>query len=70
MCAMAQEFMTRRQVAAYLTEHGLPIGKGQLDKLCWRGEGPPCAGDWGNRKLYRPDVALDWALKRLNGGAS
>ena len=67
---MQQEFLTRRQLVEYLTNLGLPIGKGQLDKIIWRGEGPPAAGRWGNRDVFRPDVALDWALKRLQGGAS
>ena len=71
--AMAQEYMTRRQVAEYLTSHGLPIGKGQLEKLCWQGEGPPEEGVWGNRKIYKPDRVLEWALTRhlkSSGGAS
>jgi hypothetical protein len=67
---MAQVFLTRRALVKYLNERGLPIGMGQLEKLCWRGEGPAEAGEWGNRKIYTPDEADDWLMKRLQGDAS
>ena len=60
-----QEFLTRRQLAEYLTSLGLPIGKGTIDKLCMRGEGPPAAGRWGNRDVYRPEQVRAWAMRYL-----
>jgi hypothetical protein len=63
---MQQEFLTRRQLVEFLHQIGLPTGKGQLDKLVWRGEGPPSAGRWGNRDVFRPDDVRDWAMQRLH----
>jgi hypothetical protein len=64
-----ERYLTRRQLAKFLSEHGFPIGKSTLDKLAMpsRGgdEGPPAAGFWGNRALYDPDKALAWAKKRF-----
>ena len=62
-----REYMTRRQLAEFLTERGFPISKSTLDKLAMpsRGEGPPHVGFWGNRALYEPDKSLAWAKKRF-----
>lgn len=62
-----KEYLTRRELAAFLTEHGFPISKSTLDKLSMPAinEGPPAAGFWGNRALYDPDRALAWAKKRF-----
>jgi hypothetical protein len=62
---MHQEFLTRRQLVAFLNALGLPIGKGQLDKLIWRGDGPPAAGRWGNRDVFRPEAAREWAMSHM-----
>jgi len=61
------KYMTRRQLAEFLTEHGFKISKSTLDKLSMpsRGEGPPAAGFWGNRGLYEPAKALAWAKSRF-----
>jgi hypothetical protein len=67
---MMQEFLTRRQLAEYLTNLGLPLGKSQLDKIIWRGEGPPAVGRWGNRDVYRPAEAYDWAMRYLRPSPS
>ena len=62
-----REYMTRRQLAEFLTERGFPISKSTLDKLAMpsRGEGPPAAGFWANRALYDPARALTWAKGRF-----
>ncbi len=62
-----REYMTRRQLAEFLTERGFPISKSTLDKLAMpsRGEGPPPAGFWANRALYDPTKALAWAKGRF-----
>jgi len=59
--------MTRRQIAAYLREHGVPVGDSTLDKLCMPtvNEGPPVAAWWGRRPLYDPEEALAWAESRM-----
>jgi hypothetical protein len=64
---MTEKYLTRRELADFLTEHGFPITKSTLDKLSMpaRGEGPPHAGFWGNRALYDPEKALAWAKKRF-----
>jgi hypothetical protein len=58
--------VTRGQLVSLLREHGYPIGKSTLDKLCMPAinEGPPVAAWWGRRPLYDPDEALTWAEKR------
>jgi hypothetical protein len=61
---MAQEFLTRKQLVAYLTDIGLPTSKSHLDKLSMKGEGPPTAGRWGRCDIYKPDTVRDWALKK------
>jgi hypothetical protein len=62
-----ERFLTRRELAAFLTEHGFPISRSTLEKLSMpkRAEGPPAVGFWGNRALYDPDRALIWARKRF-----
>jgi hypothetical protein len=64
---MTEKYLTRRELAAFLTEHGFPIAKSTLDKLSMptRAEGPPHAGFWGNRVLYDPKQALAWAKERF-----
>jgi hypothetical protein len=59
--------MTRRQIAKYLREHGVPVGDSTLDKLCMPtvNEGPPVAVWWGRRPLYDPADALAWAEGRM-----
>ena len=64
---MQQEFWTRRQLVEELNKRGLPIGKGQLDKLIWSGEGPETAGRWGNRDVFQPERAIAWAISRIVG---
>jgi hypothetical protein len=62
---LQQEFWTRRQLVEELKKRGLPIGKGQLDKLIWSGEGPATAGRWGNRDVFEPKGAIAWAISRI-----
>jgi hypothetical protein len=67
-----EKYLTRRELAEFLTEHGFPITKSTLDKLCMPtcGEGPPHVGVWGHRTLYEPDKALAWARKRFRANRS
>jgi hypothetical protein len=60
-------YLTRRELAQFLTERGFPISKSTLDKLAMPacGEGPPHVGFWGNRALYDPDKSLAWARNRF-----
>jgi hypothetical protein len=53
-------YLTRRELAKFLTERGFPMSKSTLDKLAMpsRNEGPPHVGFWGNRALYDPERAL------------
>jgi hypothetical protein len=60
-------YLTRRELAEFLTQRGFPISYSTLLKLAMpsRGEGPPAIGFWGNRALYDPEKALAWAKKRF-----
>jgi hypothetical protein len=62
-------YLTRREIAQFLTERGYPIGKSTIDKLSMpsRGsaDGPPPAGFWGNKALYDPSKVLAWAKSRF-----
>jgi hypothetical protein len=64
-----ERYLTRREIAQFLTEQGYPIGKSTIDRLSMpsRGsaDGPPPAGFWGNRVLYDPNKALAWAKDRF-----
>jgi hypothetical protein len=59
------ELLTRRQLAAALTERGLPIAPATLAAMAVRGAGPPFQV-WGRRPLYSLESALAWARGRLN----
>jgi hypothetical protein len=62
-----REYLTRAQLAEFLTARGYPISRSTLAKLCApaRGEGPPAIGFWSNRALYDPARALAWARNRF-----
>jgi hypothetical protein len=62
-----REYLTRRELAQYLTENGYPISFSRLNHLCApsRGEGPPLAGVWDGRGYYDPPTGLAWGLKRF-----
>jgi hypothetical protein len=64
---MSKAYLTRAELAEFLTAKGYPISVSTLAKLSMpsRGEGPPKAGFWGNRALYDPERALAWAAKRF-----
>ena len=64
--------MTREQLFAFLHEHGWPVGKGTWQKLCSPsiGKGPPIAGYWGKRPLYRPTEGLAWMRSLLSASPS
>ena len=62
-----QPLLTRRQLVGYLNDNGFPIGRGTLNRLCSPAydDGPPVAGWWGNRPVYEPARAIEWARARL-----
>jgi hypothetical protein len=62
-----EKLLTRRQLAAFLTEHGYPTGHSTLAKYCSPAinTGPPAECWWGKRPMYRPSRALEWAQSRL-----
>jgi hypothetical protein len=62
------EFLTRDQLAVYLSMVGFPITISTLDKLCAPaiGDGPPVAKYWGRRPLYDLEQCLAWARARLS----
>ena len=64
---MSKAYLTRHELADFLSSNGFPISKSTLDKLAMpsRGEGPPAAGFWANRALYEPSKALVWAKSRF-----
>ena len=68
------EFLTRAEIPEFLAQHGFPIGRSTIDKLSMpsRGDsaGPPPAGIWGNRHLYRPGQVLRWARNRFRSIAA
>jgi hypothetical protein len=66
-CMTEQPLLTRRQLVIYLNEQGFPIGSGTLNRLCSPAysDGPPVAGWWGNRPMYEPAAAIEWARARL-----
>jgi hypothetical protein len=59
--------MTRRQIVQHLRDQGYPIGLSTFNKLCAPAinMGPPVAGWFGNRPLYDPRAAVEWATARL-----
>jgi len=60
-----REFLTRPEIAEFLTQQGFPTPKGTLQKLASVGGGPPYR-IYGNKALYRPPEALAWARSRLS----
>jgi hypothetical protein len=67
MASVEDRYLTRRELAEFLTERGYPISYSTLLKLAMpsRNEGPPAAGFWGNKALYEPAKALAWAKRRF-----
>jgi hypothetical protein len=61
------ELLTRQQAALYLTASGFPTSEQLLAMLgmaAHRTTGPPIAGVWGRRVMYRPADLLAWARAR------
>jgi hypothetical protein len=67
MATQPQEYLTRDQLVEFLNARGFPVKKHAFHKLAQPsvGQGPPIAGYWGKRPLYRPDTSLKWARARL-----
>ncbi len=64
--SVGQRYLTRRQLAEFLTEHGFPISKSTLDKLAMqRAARVRPMSVFGGVALYDPDKALAWAKKRF-----
>lgn len=62
---MTFRYLSRREAAVYLTEHGFPCSAKTLAKYACQGGGPRYA-KYGLRVLYRPDDLLSWALGRCS----
>jgi len=62
---MDKRYLTRRQSAAFLQEHGYPISFSHLNKLAMQHQGPPVAGKWGRYDLHAPAALLEWAENRV-----
>jgi hypothetical protein len=64
--------MTRKQAADYLRQHGFPVTRNFLEKVCApsRDEGPEPAGQWGKIWLYTGPALLAWARGRLRNAPS
>jgi hypothetical protein len=62
-----REYLTRSNLAKFLTNNGYPVSPSTLAKLCApaRGEGPPAAGVWLGRPFYDPAKGLAWARSRF-----
>lgn len=56
--------LTRKQLAAYLTERGYPIALSTWENYHSRRSGPPVKEYWGRVPLYSPDAAVAWAKSR------
>jgi hypothetical protein len=68
----SEKLLTRRALADFLTERGFPISHRTLQNMAMpsRGDGPPAERAWGNRLLYDPTKALEWAKARLSDAAA
>jgi hypothetical protein len=64
-----EALLTRRQVAAALTEAGYPVATSSLNTMATRGGSPPFHR-FGRRVLYRWGAALKWAEGRLSKPAA
>lgn len=60
------KLVTRYEIAELLTNAGHPITFSQLGKLASLGGGPEFY-KIGNRCLYDPQTAVNWARSRLRG---
>jgi hypothetical protein len=60
-------YLTRRELAEFLTRRGFPISYSTLLKMSMpsRDDGPPAAGYWGNRALFDGERAITWARRRF-----
>lgn len=63
----ADRYLTRAELALFLTARGYRISLSTLDKLAMPscGQGPPPAGTWTGRAYYDPARALAWAHERF-----
>jgi hypothetical protein len=57
-------YLTRREAARLLQDHGYPVALKTLAGFASRGGGPAFAR-FGGRSLYRADDVLAWAQARL-----
>jgi len=61
----SKPLVTRAECAELLTDEGYPTTKGTLQKLASVGGGPEYQ-IFGNKALYRPAKAIEWAESRLS----
>jgi hypothetical protein len=62
-----RKYLTRSELAVFLTARGYGVSLSTLDKLAMpsRGEGPAPVGTWSGRAYYDPVTALAWARNRF-----
>ena len=65
--AYRKPWLTRRQLAEFLTKNGYPISYQTLTRLCMTSDyqGPPTAGRWGKLCMHDEDLAMQWARNRF-----
>jgi hypothetical protein len=63
----ASRYLTRRELAEFLSKRGFPISYSTLLKMGMpsRNDGPPAEGYWGNRCLFDSKKGLAWAKHRF-----
>ena len=59
-----ERFLSRKETAEFLCEHGFPTKPATLDCLATRGGGPPYHR-FGRRVIYDPAEVLAWARARV-----
>jgi hypothetical protein len=66
-----RKYLTRRQAAQYLTEHGFKTSNSTLAKwACWGTQAGPPFRRWGRQTVYEPTALLGWARAKLSGPAT
>ena len=62
-----EQYLTRRELAEFLTKHGFPISYSTCLNMAIPSpnDGPPAVGYWDNCCLYDPAKALAWAKRRF-----
>jgi hypothetical protein len=64
------ELLVTDRAVAFLNEQGFKISSRYFQKITAPSvnRGPQAAGYWGSRKVYQPEVLLNWARGRIRAG--